>query len=273
MVTTNSVTRSFGAPGGTVPNDGRMARLLVNARAGQWSAAEEIDWGCGPRLPRWWPRKAFTAAVSQLYYGELATAAFCRRLMTWLDDPIAVECLRFQVADENRHAALYGDYLAGLGGPQPIQSALALAVRSLQNWQGPLEGLVLAYHLVLEGEALFLQDAFARRVPCPLFRQINQRVLRDEARHVAFGKILLRHRLPGLDRDARRAIYGWLRDLWWTVARAAVAESRLLGAMGGLRAGLGARWAEQEAGLLAAGLIDRADLAKLERPLLGRLAQ
>jgi len=251
-----------------------MARLLAKARAGQWSLGEKIDWGLGPRLPFWWPRKALAEAVSQLYHGELATAGFCRRLVARLQDPTAIECLRFQIADEIRHAALYDGYLVRLGGPRAIQPALALAIREVEAWQGPLEGQVLAYHVVLEGEALLLQDAFARLVPCPLLRQINHRILRDEARHVAFGKIFLHQRLPRLDRTLRLEIYRWLSDLWWTVTRASVAktEARLCWALRGPRAGVDDRWARRQADLLAVGLIDRIDLTVLEGRNHGRIA-
>ncbi len=264
----------MGTPGELARDDGRMARLLANARAGQWSIGEAIDWGLGPQLPFWWPRRALAETVSQLYHGELATADFCRRLAARLRDPLAIECLQFQIADETRHAALYDGYLARLGGRQAVQPALALAIRSVQAWQEPLEGRVLAYHVVLEGEALFLQDAFARLVPCPLFRQINHRILRDEARHVAFGKLFLRQRLPRLDRAVRLEVYRWLRDLWWTVARASIAETegRLCWALRGLRAGVDDRWARQQADLLAVGLIDRGDLAVLEGPSHRRIA-
>ena len=251
-----------------------MARLLAKSRAAQRSLNAGIDWSEGPKLPFWWPHAALAEMISQLYHGELATAAFCRRLARRLHDPIAIECLQFQIADETRHAALYNRYLAHLGGHRSIRPALALAVRRVEAWQGPPEGQVLAYHIVLEGEALFLQDAFARLIPCPLFRQINHRILRDEARHVAFGKIFLRQRLPRLDRSRRCGIYRWLRDLWWTAARANVAATtgRLIWARRGLGPSVEGRWARQRADLLALGLVDRSDLAALEGPNHSRMA-
>lgn len=264
----------MGVPEKSAWDDGRMARLLAKARAAQRPLDEGIDWDLGPQLPFWWSRSTLAETVSQLYHGELATAGFCRRLARRLHDPIAIECLQHQIADETRHAALYNSYLARLGGRRAIRPELALAIRRVEAWRGPLEGQVLAYHIVLEGEALFLQDAFARLVPCPLFRQINHGIIRDEARHVAFGRIFLRQRLPGLGPGPRREIYRWLRDLWWTVARANVAatKGRLFRARRGLGVGVESRWARQQANLLALGLVDRGDLAALDGPNHSRIA-
>ena len=263
-----------GVPKEFARDDGRMARLLAKARAAQRSIDEGIDWDLGPQLPFWWSRSTLAESVSQLYHGELATAGFCRRLAKQLHDPIAIECLQLQIADESRHAMLYNRYLEQLGGRRAIGAALALAIRRVGAWQGPLEGQVLACHIVLEGEALFLQDAFARLVPCPLFRQINHGIIRDEARHVAFGKIFLHQRLPRLRAGRRREIYRWLRDLWWTVARANVTatKGRLFRARRGPGTSMEACWARQQANLLAIGLVDRGDLAALQGPNHSRVA-
>ena len=124
----------------------------------------------------------------------------------------------------------------------------------------------MAYHVVLEGEALDLHALFARRVPCALFRTASARILRDEARHVAFGKLFLRRRLSCLPHDERMRIYRWIKMLWWRVARSAVAGA--LGIQPGILQLLGsdldARWRLQVQSLCALGLIGRTELATLE---------
>jgi hypothetical protein len=88
------------------------------------------------------------------------------------------------------------------------------------SWPGDPLGLVLAFNVVLEGEALRLQRYFATRFPCPLFAEINRRILTDEARHIAFGRVDCRPGLRRMDREARVALYRWLKVLWWDSAEA-----------------------------------------------------
>ena len=75
-------------------------------------------------------------------------------------------------------------------------------------------------------------------MPCPLFAEIGAAIARDEARHVAFGRLYLRHALPRIARDERLAMLGWVRALW----HSAVGD----GAAGIVPAGPGARarWLE-----------------------------
>ncbi len=248
------------------PVTGRMTRLLAKARGGQWGIESDLDWDRGPDLPRWWPRKPFTEAVSQLLYGEQATLEFCRSFLEDLDDPTMAACVSVQVEDEKRHAAVYERYLEGLGECPAPQPGMVEAYQAALAWQGPVEARVLAYHVVLEGEALDLHALFARRVPCALFRTASVRILRDEARHVAFGRIFLQRRLAHLSREERIRIYRWIKMLWWRVARSAAAGA--LGIQPGILQLLGsdldARWRRQVQGLCALGLIGRGDLAGVE---------
>ena len=248
------------------PLAAQMTRLLAKARSGQWGLDCGLDWDRGPDLPRWWPRKPFAEAVSHLRYGEQATLEFCRAFLGGLEDPTMAACIKLQVEDEKRHAAVYDRYLEGLGECRAPQPGMVEAYQAALAWQGPVEARVLAYHVVLEGEALDLHALFARRVPCALFRTASERILRDEARHVAFGRLFLQRRLARLSREERIRIYRWIKMLWWRVARNAAAGA--LGIQPGvlqlLGSDLDARWHRQVQGLCALGLIGRTDLAAVE---------
>ena len=204
----------------------RLYRLAQSARDGQWDLGRDIDWSRPPRLPFWMRPSQARTAVSQLYHGELATSQLCEALLAdgTQDGYEARSCLGFQLRDELRHAGAYERYLEGLGGIAPIDDTLARALdRARQGPHGNL-GAMLAFHIVVEGELLRLHERIARFLPCPLLRDINRLVARDEARHVAFGKIFLADALDALPDDERSRLYDWLHGLWQDATRSALAR-------------------------------------------------
>jgi len=198
----------------------RLERLALNGLRGQWSAEQAIDWDLSVRLPAWLPREDVAKAMSQLYHGEVATGRLCRRLLAEVAEPEARSCLELQIADESRHAAVYMRYLERLGHMAPVDSAFEAVLEDGLAWSGSALGMVVLFHVVVEGEALRLLDGVSRILPCPLLRQINRRISLDEARHVAFGQIYLRDRVAELPEDERRRIYYWVRELWTGYSRA-----------------------------------------------------
>ncbi len=234
----------------------RLARLAATAAAGQWDPAQAIDWSRAPWVPPWVSREAVGFALSQLYHGELATARLCERLLDQVPEPEARRCLALQIADERRHAAVYRRYLEGLGGIAPVDPELAASLAAAaQAPGGPLSAMA-AYHVVVEGENLRLQARITGFLPCPLLRRINRLIARDEARHLAFGRIYLARRLAGLPEAERRALRSWLQDLWRAAAESAL---RTRGRRNPLvrrflEAWLARGWARHEAKLRQVGL-------------------
>ena len=198
----------------------RLARLAETAAAGQWEAEAAIDWTRRPWVPPWVSREAVRFALSQLYHGEEATARLCEGLLAEVPEPEARRCLALQIADERRHAAVYKRYLEGLGGVAPVDAALARSLAAAAQSPGGALGAMAAFHVVVEGENLRLQERITGFLPCPLLRQINRRIARDEARHLAFGRIYLARRLAGLPEAERRALRSWLQGLWRAAAEA-----------------------------------------------------
>ena len=241
-----------------------LSRLIAKGLAGQWSPESGIDWDLPVRMPGWIARKPYVSAVSQLRHGELATVAMCRRLIGEVDDPRARRFLALQIADETRHARVYEAYLKRLGDDAPIDAAVQAAFDGGMAWTGSHCGLIVAFHVVLEGEALRLQRGFAERMPCPLFRRINERIARDETRHIAFGRIYLRERVPALPRDERFAIFRWVESVWRECARATLDAYRVPGiaAGRGRRGWLAARWAAQVGTLTGIGLVTADEVAQ-----------
>jgi hypothetical protein len=237
----------------------RLAALVANGRDGQWSAAS-IDWRAPVVVPAWFPRRVYVAAVSQLYHGELATAEACRRLLdaTPASDAEARACLELQIRDEVRHAEVYGAYLARLGDIAPREPAVTALLEGGRGWRDPELGMVLAYHVLLEGEALRIQHGFATWLPCPLFGALNARIAVDEARHVGFGKIYLPARLAAMSAEERRDLFLWVRDLWRDCAVPIMERFRVPGVMTAriCRRWLESRWRRQARDFAAIGLVE-----------------
>ncbi len=250
--------------------DARLRAVAANGVDAPWSADDAVDWRAPLVVPAWLPRRTFVAAVSQLYHGEIATAAICRRLLA---GPVGADagaraCLEAQIVDEARHARAYRAYLARLGDIAPAEPAAAAFFRGGAAGPGdPDLGAILAYHVVLEGEALRIQQGFATWLPCPVFRALNARIARDEARHVGFGRIYLENRLAVLPVEERRALFLWVKALWRACAESVMERFRIPGVMTArtARRWLESRWQRQVKDLVALGLVGESEAREATR--------
>lgn len=251
--------RRYGPPAGH-----RFDALIANGQARQWSMDEDIDWRQEIIPPGWLLRRFRGALISQFLHGEEATARVCRRLMAEVSDPTVRELLAVQIADENRHARVYEKYLARLGDWAPMEPAMADAVERALQWNGSPLGLVVAFHILLEGEALRSLQDLAVELPCPLFRQINGLIARDEARHVAFGKLYLKQQLKGLPAEERMAIFRWVKTLWDDCAAGTLSRFRIPGFVTAAlrRRWVDDGWAQHSRALVEIGLVSAEDMAR-----------
>ncbi|MCB2099864.1 MAG: hypothetical protein KDE22_03270 [Rhodobacterales bacterium] len=218
----------------------------------------EFDWTRAPRPPRFLSRPVYARAVAHLALGERATRDLCMALAPRFTGP-ARACLEIQARDEDSHAAIYDAYLAALGGPAgephtPLPGIETL-LRGAITPDDPVRAL-LAFNVLLEGEALGLQAGFATWLPCPLFRQINRRIARAEARHVAFGALVLPDLLAERTPAERAALRADLRALWHRAAERVLDAFPVpgLGAAKLRRRWVASRWARRSRALAAVGL-------------------
>ena len=222
-----------------------------------WDPARDIDWRIAPARPRWLPRRNHVVFVSQFLHGEAVSLTVCRRLAVTLSGPDR-SALDRQSEDEARHVSAFRLYLERLGDAGPRSFALDRVLEAITGWQGSQAGILLANHVLLEGEALAVQRELAT-FPCPLLRQVARRVMHDEARHVVLGRRLLRRAVADLSLDERVGLYDWLRCLWhagvWAAARdhGGVVFGHIL-----TQGAIAARWARQRRALERLGLIDDA---------------
>ena len=243
------------APGSS--DDAYFHRLAVRAQADAWQPEAALDWTRPMSSAPFWPRGLMARLVSQLRHGEHETGAMCRRLHAAMPAGGARLYLETQAADEARHASAYAVYAARLGEAPPSDPGLGEVFQDAASWRGHPVGLVLAFHVVIEGEALKLQSALAARAPCPLFRAMNARIARDEARHIAFGVGYARAILPALDPHEREAMARWIEALWRRAATATRRRYRTLALLAGLgRQSNSAMWERRARRLAALGLTE-----------------
>ncbi|NIA67458.1 ferritin-like domain-containing protein [Pelagibius litoralis] len=153
--------------------------------------------------------------AGQFLLGEEVTAQACRNLSRQVPLASARDCLALQAEEEQRHAALYRRFLQGRSAWPGSQGLLTPAAERIAAWQGPPEAVLLALHVIIEGEALAFQETARRFTTCPRFAALSRAIARDEARHVAFGQRYLPAALPQLTPAERQRIYIWLRGLWF----------------------------------------------------------
>jgi hypothetical protein len=205
------------------------AALAAKAAAQTWSAQHDIAWRLPPSRPWWLPRRNHVMLASQFLHGERVAQGACERLLPLLPEGSLRLALASQIADEARHCEAHQRYLARLGDIAPPRPALAHAFRHIADWHGPAAGLVLATHVVLESEALAIQQDLVRDFPCPILQRICQLAARDEGRHLTLGRILLHAAdLPAHPLDERLALHRRLRHFWSDCAQAVVVDHGLV---------------------------------------------
>lgn len=192
----------------------QLEQLVNRAYEAQWSAEKRIDWAAATQLPEGLKVDDYADMISQLYYAEVLTIEVCSRLIQEVPDFQAKRFLCTQLADEARHAQAYKTYLDRFGGLRPVDPGLKATFDSGLAWRGNYCALVVALHVILEGEALHQQRKRIDTLPCPVFAQVNSEIIRDESRHAAFGILYMRDKLVELTPADRMQIMNWIQSIW-----------------------------------------------------------
>jgi hypothetical protein len=194
-----------------------LVNLYEKGKKLQWNASTDIDWSIDVDPERVRPENmaAFDAVLnppekldvkmrqrmrhhfdawmlSQFMHGEQGALLATARLVEAVPWTEAKFYAANQVADEARHVEVYRRYLTeklGLSYPvNPHLRTLLQQILSESRW----DMVYLGMQIMIEGLAL-AAFGFMRftQVEEPLIQQITSYVMRDEARHVAFGVLSL----------------------------------------------------------------------------------
>src|SRR5262249_31134472 len=137
--------------------------------------------------------------LSQFMHGEqgaLMCSAQIVETVPWVD---AKYYAATQVMDEARHVEVFARYLdTKLSGHYPINAHLELLLDDIiaeSRWDMTYLGM----QIMVEGLALAAFGFLYQMTTEQLLKQLLRSVMRDEARHVAFGVISLQEYYAGLD--------------------------------------------------------------------------
>ena len=210
--------------------DGRdeMMRLYDKGKRQQWNVDEGIDWSVAfdPEDPLQLPEAFFplyrsplylkmTAAekararrhyqawtTSQFLHGEQGALFCAAKIVQQVPDMEAKLYASSQVIDEARHVEVFSRLLKKIGTVYGVSSPLKILLRQIlgdSRWDMTYLGM----QVVIEGLALAAFAGLRDYAQNPLAARVNAYVMRDEARHVAFGRLALREFYPQLSTAER----------------------------------------------------------------------
>jgi len=133
-----------------------LSPLLAKGQSAQYQSSNDFDWYLRAKLPLLLPRSMASSAISQFYYGEITTARMCRQILSSVNTATARDFLEIQALDEDRHSQIYLKYLDKIGGLAKINPAVDNSYHQALSWTGAPEAIILAFHIILEGESLRL---------------------------------------------------------------------------------------------------------------------
>jgi hypothetical protein len=208
----------------------KLRNLYAKAKEQQWNAERDVDWEAPidpsrpivdeaqfafDRLPvvqklSRSQRETFTAHVaahllSQFLHGEQGALMTAAALTHAVPDYEAKLYAATQTMDEARHVEVYQRYIDRLARVYPISPGLKDlidATLTADHWVK----IAIGMNMVVEGLALAAFHNMRRQTTCELLRRITENVLRDEARHVAFGNVYVGETLRDMHPDEREDV-------------------------------------------------------------------
>lgn len=207
-----------------------LRNLYAKAKQNQWDGEVELDWSqeidpgkplvSDSQLPiKQLPlfqrlsksqQEKFTAhstaqLLSQFLHGEqgaLMTAATLTHAVPHYEGKLFAAT---QTMDEARHVEVYEKYIRKLAIVYPIAPWLKETIDKTlvaDHWVK----IAIGMNMVVEGLALAAFHNMRKSTTCDLLRALTEGVLRDEARHVAFGNLYTREAIAEMHPDEREDI-------------------------------------------------------------------
>lgn len=229
----------------------KLRSLYSKSKRLQWDAEIDIDWSpeidpsrplidegrfAYDRMPFMQKlsdkqRENFRAqvaahALSQFLHGEQGALMTAAALTHAVPDYEGKLYVATQTMDEARHVEVYRKYIDKLAIIYPISKGLkALIDATLQadHWIK----IAIGMNMIIEGLALAAFHNMRRATTCGLLKQVTEYVLRDEARHVAFGNVYVGESLGQMHSDDREDVADFA-----FMAVKMMADSRRRGASG-----------------------------------------
>ncbi len=232
-------------------DDELMRRLYTTGKQRQWDADTALDWSTPvdhdnplgmPDSFVWiagsrrWDRlperdrnvlRRHTAAwsTSQLLHGEQLGLLSVAKIAQTVPDADAKLFAATQIMDEARHAEAFSRYLTTKIGISyeltESLSSLFACILADSRW----DLAALGVQIMIENLAMAIFALQRDHTTEPLARALMARIMQDEARHVAFGRILLRRYYGDLTAAERRDREEFVTEACWTLRDGFVGEA------------------------------------------------
>jgi hypothetical protein len=202
------------------PHREALESLALQGLKEQW-AVSSVEWSQAVVLPSGVRPRAYIDMVSQLYHVEEVSIDVLGRMLDETSDNGIRRYLHTQIADETRHAETYRLYLQRLGDMAPINEGLRILLDMGLGVERSFRSKIIALNVMMETDALTQQSSQIDALPCPLLRDINRLVSRDEARHASFGALYMKWALADVSESDKQAIVRFGASLWrlWETAQ------------------------------------------------------
>jgi hypothetical protein len=211
-------------------NNEKLKKLYSKAKRLQWDAEQDIDWSLPidpsrplideesfglsqlPFVQRMSKsqQEALRAHVtayqlSQFMHGEQGALMTAAALTHAVPDYEGKLYAATQTMDEARHVEVYERYIRKLAIVYPMSKGLKEIIDvtlKADRWVK----IAIGMNMVVEGLALGAFQNMRRSTTCKLLRTITEGVLRDEARHVAFGNVYVAEAISQMHPDDREDV-------------------------------------------------------------------
>ena len=211
-----------------------LRNLYEKGKGGQWNAQTDVDWST-PCAPDEWvmnPEGSLLAQVtgfmgadestrkaaafdelgyllSQLLHGEQAALQLCGQLTNVCEKMDEKWYAASQVIDEARHVEVFSKLLeTKLGGIHPIAPTLKVLLDMLLE-ADTVQKKTLGMQTLFEGMAVGIMDLLRSESRNELVIDILRRVEQDEARHAAFGVLMMRRIVREASQTERDELEDW----------------------------------------------------------------
>jgi 1,2-phenylacetyl-CoA epoxidase catalytic subunit len=225
-----------------------LRALYEKGKSAQWNAEHDVDWALPCSADEWIvaPEASLLAQVtklmgrdedtqrqaafeeigyllSQLLHGEQAALQLCGQLTNSCEKMDEKWYASSQVADEARHVEVFSKLLQRkFGAIQPIAPTLKILLEQLLEAK-TVEEKTLGMQTLFEGMAVGIMDLLRSQSRNPLLSDVLRRVEQDEARHAAFGVLMMRRMM----REAAPARRAELEDWAFSILEALNANQQL----------------------------------------------
>jgi 1,2-phenylacetyl-CoA epoxidase catalytic subunit len=211
-----------------------LRALYEKGKVAQWNAERDIDWSL-PCSPDEWivaPEASLLAQttklmgrdeatqrqaafdeigylLSQLLHGEQAALQLCGQLTNACQRMDEKWYASSQVADEARHVEVFSKLLQRkFGAIQPISPTLKILLERLLEAK-TVEQKTLGMQTLFEGMAVGIMDLLRSQCRNELLADVLRRVEQDEARHAAFGVLMMRRVVREVPESRRAEMEDW----------------------------------------------------------------